>query len=104
MLTATKRMIKVFESARRKYESVKAVMKLSKPTQGMSHTDTEEAKALIRSLGGELTVLLIEHDIDLVMDLSRHVIVMHQGAKLAEGPPEAVSANTDVQAAYFGGH
>ena len=77
---------------------------LDEPTQGMSHGDTEEAKALVHSLGEELTVLLIEHDIDLVMDLSHHVIVLHQGAKLAEGSPAAVRANAEVQAAYLGGH
>ncbi len=77
---------------------------LDEPTQGMSHGDTEEAKALVRVLGEELTVLLIEHDIDLVMDLSRHVIVLHQGAKLAEGTPSAVRADPQVQAAYLGGH
>ncbi len=79
------------------------ILLLDEPTQGMSHGDTEEAKALLRSLGDELTVLLIEHDIDLVMDLSRHVIVLHQGAKLAEGPPEAVRADAQVQTAYLGG-
>jgi branched-chain amino acid transport system ATP-binding protein len=77
---------------------------LDEPTQGMSHGDTEDAKALVSSLGEELTVLLIEHDIDLVMDLSRHVVVLHQGAKLAEGPPATVRANDEVQAAYLGEH
>jgi branched-chain amino acid transport system ATP-binding protein len=80
------------------------ILLLDEPTQGMSHTDTEEAKALVRALGEELTVLLIEHDIDLVMDLSRHVVVLHQGAKLAEGPPEAVRADPRVQTAYLGSH
>ncbi len=80
------------------------ILLLDEPTQGMSHHDTEDVKAIVRSLGEELTVLLIEHDIDLVMDLSRHVIVLSQGAKLAEGPPEAVHADPQVQTAYFGGH
>ena len=75
---------------------------LDEPTQGMSHGDTAQTAALIKSLAGELTILLIEHDVDLVMDLSDHVIVMHQGTKLAEGHPAAVRANPDVQAAYFG--
>jgi branched-chain amino acid transport system ATP-binding protein len=47
-------------------------------------------------------VLLIEHDIDLVMTISDHVIVMAQGRKLAEGTPASVRANPAVQAAYFG--
>jgi branched-chain amino acid transport system ATP-binding protein len=80
------------------------ILLLDEPTQGMSHADTEEAKAIVRTLGEELTVLLIEHDIDLVMDLSRHVVVLHQGAKLAEGPPDAVRADPQVQTAYLGGN
>jgi branched-chain amino acid transport system ATP-binding protein len=75
---------------------------LDEPTQGMSHGDTAQTAALIKSLAGELTILLIEHDVELVMDLSDHVIVMHQGMKLAEGRPAAIRSNPEVQAAYFG--
>ena len=78
------------------------VLLLDEPTQGMSHGDTADTAALIRSLAADVTVLLIEHDIGLVMSLSDHVIVMHQGQKLAEGPPAEVRANPAVQAAYFG--
>lgn len=76
---------------------------LDEPTQGMSHSDTQKTEALIRSLAGpSLSVLLVEHDVDLVMNLSDHVVVLHQGQKLAEGPPQVVRANPAVQAAYFG--
>jgi len=78
------------------------ILLLDEPTQGMSHTDTAETAALVRSLTRDVTVLLIEHDIGLVMELSDHVIVMHQGRKLAEGPPQTVRADPAVQAAYFG--
>jgi branched-chain amino acid transport system ATP-binding protein len=78
------------------------VLLLDEPTQGMSHGDTADTAALIRSLAADVTVLLIEHDIGLVMSLSDHVIVMHQGEKLAEGPPAEVRANPAVQTAYFG--
>jgi branched-chain amino acid transport system ATP-binding protein len=44
----------------------------------------------------------VEHDVELVMNLSDHGVVMHQGAKLAEGPPLQVCADPAVQAAYFG--
>ena len=47
-------------------------------------------------------MLLVEHDVELVMNLSDHVVVMHQGAKLAEGTPLQVRADPAVQAAYFG--
>ncbi len=76
---------------------------LDEPTQGMSHADTQETGAMIRSLAGEsLSILLVEHDVDLVMSLSDHVVVMHQGGKLAEGTPQVVRSNPAVQSAYFG--
>lgn len=78
------------------------ILMLDEPTQGMSHTDTEETAHLIRGLSNEVTILLIEHDIGLVMSLSDHVVVMHQGNKLSEGTPGAVRADPAVQAAYFG--
>jgi branched-chain amino acid transport system ATP-binding protein len=78
------------------------VLLLDEPTQGMSHGDTEDTAVLIKSLASEVTVLLIEHDIGLVMSLSDRVIVMHQGQKLADGTPAEVRSNRAVQTAYFG--
>ncbi|MDX2203596.1 MAG: ABC transporter ATP-binding protein [Hyphomicrobiaceae bacterium] len=78
------------------------VLLLDEPTQGMSHGDTEVTAAFIRKLAQDVTILLIEHDIGLVMDLSDKVVVMHQGRKIAEGPPAAVRADPAVQSAYFG--
>ncbi|MDB5842634.1 MAG: transporter [Herminiimonas sp.] len=75
---------------------------LDEPTQGMSHADTDETGDMIKSLSGAVSILLVEHDVGLVMKLSDHVVVMNQGAKLAEGAPAAVRANRAVQAAYFG--
>jgi branched-chain amino acid transport system ATP-binding protein len=79
-----------------------SILMLDEPTQGMSHGDTENTAELVRSLTEDVTVLLIEHDVGLVMSLSDHVVVMHQGRKLAEGTPAAVRADPAVQAAYFG--
>ena len=76
---------------------------LDEPTQGMSHGDTQDTASMIKGLAGGLTIVLIEHDIDVVMNLSDHVIVMHQGAKLAEGAPGDVRDNASVQKAYLGG-
>jgi branched-chain amino acid transport system ATP-binding protein len=75
---------------------------LDEPTQGMSHADTEDSAEMIRQLSSEITILLVEHDVGLVMKLSDHVVVMNQGKKLAEGAPLDVRANPAVQAAYFG--
>jgi branched-chain amino acid transport system ATP-binding protein len=78
------------------------ILMLDEPTQGMSHGETADTAALIRSLAAQVTVFLIEHDIGLVMSLSDHVIVMHQGRKIAEGSPREVRDNPLVQSAYFG--
>lgn len=77
---------------------------LDEPTQGMSHADTQETAELIARLVSEfgLSVLLVEHDVELVMRVSDHVVVMAQGMKIADGTPEAVRANPAVQTAYFG--
>lgn len=78
------------------------ILLLDEPTQGMSHGDTLETAALIKSLAAEVTVLLIEHDIGLVMSLSDHVIVMHQGQILAEGASADVRNDPAVKTAYLG--
>jgi len=79
-----------------------SVLLLDEPTQGMSHADTADTAQLIRELAGEVTILLIEHDIGLVMDISDHIVVMHQGRKLADGSPAEVRADPAVRTAYFG--
>ena len=75
---------------------------LDEPTQGMSHGDTQATAQMIAGLAGEVTILLIEHDIEVVMNLSDHVVVMHQGAKLAEGTPAQVQEHPAVRSAYLG--
>ena len=78
------------------------LLMLDEPTQGMSHSDTIETSELISELGKRVTILLIEHDVELVMNLSKKVVVMSLGAKIAEGEPESVRSNPLVQTAYFG--
>jgi branched-chain amino acid transport system ATP-binding protein len=78
------------------------LLMLDEPTQGMSPVETAEFDALIKSLAGRATILLIEHDVDLVMSLSDHVLVMHQGEKLFEGGPQQVRASQRVREAYLG--
>jgi branched-chain amino acid transport system ATP-binding protein len=79
-----------------------SILLLDEPTQGMSHADTADTARLIRDLANDVTILLIEHDIGVVMDISNHIVVMHQGKKLAEGAPAVVRADPAVKAAYFG--
>lgn len=75
---------------------------LDEPTQGMSPAETAETDRLIKRIAGATTVVLIEHDLDLVMGISDCVVVMHQGAKLAEGTPEEVRSDHRVQEVYLG--
>jgi branched-chain amino acid transport system ATP-binding protein len=76
---------------------------LDEPTAGMNPTETAEMLDIIRRLKGTgLTILLIEHKLDLVMQLSDRVVVMDGGAKIADGLPGAVADDRAVIAAYLG--
>ena len=78
---------------------------LDEPTAGMTPGETKEATALIRQIARrrDLTVLLIEHDMSVVMGISDRIAVLHFGQKIAEGPPEAIRNDPQVIDAYLGG-
>ncbi|MFC4541272.1 ABC transporter ATP-binding protein [Halosolutus amylolyticus] len=73
------------------------------PTAGMSVEETQETIDLIEEVLVDQTLLLIEHDIELVMELSDRITVLNRGQILAEGTPEEIAENQDVQDAYLGG-
>jgi branched-chain amino acid transport system ATP-binding protein len=76
---------------------------LDEPAAGLNHTETGEIEALIRKVARSgVTVLLVEHDMKLVMNLSDHILVLDYGKTLAEGTAAEVRANPAVIAAYLG--
>jgi branched-chain amino acid transport system ATP-binding protein len=78
---------------------------LDEPVGGLSVSETQEIMTLIKSLRDHerLTVMLVEHNMDVVMRISDRVAVLHHGAKLAEGTPHEVQRNPAVIDAYLGG-
>ncbi len=75
---------------------------LDEPTQGLAESEIEGFNAIINSLRGQTTILLIEHNMNVVMALADAITVLDQGAVLATGAPDAIRADAAVQAAYLG--
>lgn len=77
---------------------------LDEPTAGMNPNETEEAIKLFRRIRDEkgITILLIEHDMRVVMNISEHISVMDYGEKIAEGTPQEIRSNQRVIEAYLG--
>jgi len=76
---------------------------LDEPTQGLAAGEIETFNELIRTVAKDATVMLIEHNMNVVMALADRITVLNFGETLAEGTPEEIRANTDVQTAYLGG-
>jgi len=75
---------------------------LDEPTQGLAESEVESFKTLIRSIAGDTTILLIEHNMNVVMETAEYITVLNFGEVLAEGTPEDIRKSADVQAAYLG--
>ena len=76
---------------------------LDEPTSGLASKDTGRMTEFINHLAKDLTVVLIEHDMNIVLSISDHVIVLHQGRVIAQGTPDEIRSNEEVQDAYLGG-
>ena len=78
------------------------VLLLDEPTAGLSAAETADVVAMIQRFPREMTVLLIEHDMDVALALADRVTVMHEGRVLAEGTREAIQADPRVTQIYLG--
>lgn len=80
-----------------------SVLLLDEPLAGLSPNERQEVKQLIRNLSKGRTIVLVEHDMDAVFELAGRVTVLHEGRKLAEGTPDEIQNDSEVQEAYLGG-
>ena len=79
-----------------------SVLILDEPTQGLSDSEIDGFCALVKDISKSATVLLIEHNMDVVMRLADRITVLNRGVTLAEGTPAEIRDNAEVQAAYLG--
>ncbi|MGA3084729.1 MAG: ABC transporter ATP-binding protein [Thermodesulfobacteriota bacterium] len=76
---------------------------LDEPTSGMSPAEASQTMDLIKDLSRDFTIFLIEHNMDIVMNISDHIFVLNFGRKIAEGSPEEVADDPEVCRVYLGG-
>jgi branched-chain amino acid transport system ATP-binding protein len=80
-----------------------AILLLDEPTAGMSPGETQDTTRLIERLAGAITIVIVEHDMSVVMGISDRITALHEGRVLAEGTPEEIHGNAEVQRVYLGG-
>jgi branched-chain amino acid transport system ATP-binding protein len=74
---------------------------LDEPTAGMSAAETHDTMQLVRHIAQNLTILIVEHDMEVVMELCNRITVLHYGAILADGTPKEIQKNPRVQEVYL---
>jgi len=81
------------------------LLMLDEPTQGLSLEETDRAVQILKAMlrAGDLSVLLVEHDMEVVFKLADNITVLHRGRVIADGAPAAVKADAAVRSAYLGG-
>ena len=80
------------------------VLLLDEPNAGVSTEDVDDVRRIIEDVATDHAVLLVEHNMELVMDVSERIVVLNQGELIADGKPEAIRGDPEVQDAYLGGY
>jgi len=80
------------------------ILLLDEPTAGLSAAETQAVCGLVGRLPPTLTLVIIEHDLDVIFGLTDYITVLHQGDKIAEGPADEVREDPIVKEVYLGGH
>ncbi len=82
--------------------SAPKLLLLDEPTAGLSSSETSDIVELVRSLGRDISVLFISHDMDVIFSIADRITVLHHGQVIAEGTPEEIRANPKVKEIYLG--
>ena len=80
-----------------------SLLLLDEPTSGLMSEDRKRISEFMKEISSRLTLVAVEHDMDVVMSISDHIVVLAQGGVLAQGPPNEIRGNQKVQEAYLGG-
>lgn len=80
-----------------------SLLLLDEPTSGLMSEDRKRISEFMKKISSRLTLVAVEHDMDVVMSISDHIVVLAQGSVLAQGPPNEIRGNQKVQEAYLGG-
>ena len=75
---------------------------LDEPSSGLTRDEGSEIIDLIKNLGTTITVLIVDHDMDLVFGVAERIIVLHYGQIIADGKPEEIRAEPRVREIYMG--
>jgi len=80
------------------------ILLLDEPSSGLNPKEQNDQIAMIRKINGQgITILIVEHVMKVIMDISHRIFVLHYGEKIAEGTPESIYKNEKVVEAYLGG-
>ncbi len=80
------------------------ILLLDEPSSGLNPREQNDQIAMIRKINDQgITILIVEHVMKVIMDISHRILVLHYGEKIAEGKPEEIYKNEKVVEAYLGG-